>query len=222
MIKATINKILKSFDNLPKEYKNALYRILISLVDGIKALDELKVDKEDGKELSSNDFTDELKDKLDNIEPGATVQVPSDWEATSGVTRILNKPDLSVYPDSAEWNKTDKKIYFKHQGVVLNPFTIDGTDFIKDGMIDEVKIENNKLVIIFNTDSGKERIEIPLSKIFNPDNYYTKDKTDELFVKKVNGKDLSTEDFTTELKEKLENIDIEGITDEEIDELINE
>lgn len=205
MIKRLINKILKSINNLPAQYKVALARILTGIMESIMALEENKVDKEEGKELSSNDFTDELKDKLENL-PEEFIQENADWESESGVTKILNKPDLTVYPDSAEWDKTTKKIYFKNQGTILNPFTIDGTDFIKDGMIDEVKIENDKLVIIFNTDSGKERIEIPLSEIFNPDNYYTKVKTDELFVKKVNGKDLSSNDFTDELKEKLENL----------------
>ena len=126
-----IVEVIKSFSNLPKEYKLVLIRAFNTLFEAIAELDEIKVDKEEGKGLSENDFTDELKEKLDGIEEGATVQVPSDWKATSGVSRILNKPDLGVYPDSAEWNKTDKKIYFKHQGVVLNPFTIDGTDFIK-------------------------------------------------------------------------------------------
>ena len=43
---------------------------------------------------------------------------------------------------------------------------------------DEIKIENGKLVIVFNTDAGKETIEIPLSDIFNPDNYYNKSDID--------------------------------------------
>jgi len=34
-------------------------------------------------------------DKLDTIETGAQVQEPTDWDATTGVTRILNKPALS-------------------------------------------------------------------------------------------------------------------------------
>ena len=114
MIKATINKILKSFDNLPKEYKNALYRILIGLVDGIKALDELKVDKEDGKELSSNDFTDELKNKLDGIEEGAQKNVKSDWNATEGDALILNKPTFTEYPNAAEWDNINHKIIFNN------------------------------------------------------------------------------------------------------------
>lgn len=44
-----------------------------------------KVDKVDGKGLSTNDYTNEEKEKLNNISP-------SDWDATEGNTQILNKP----------------------------------------------------------------------------------------------------------------------------------
>ena len=53
-----------------------------------------KVDKVTGKGLSSNDFTDALKDKLDGIESGAEANVKSDWNATSGDAQILNKPTI--------------------------------------------------------------------------------------------------------------------------------
>ena len=45
-------------------------------------------------------------------------------------------------------------------------------------MIESVKIENGNLVITFNTESGKEPISIPLSDIFNPNNYYNKNEID--------------------------------------------
>lgn len=216
MIEATINKILKSLNNLPKEYKNALYRILISLVDGVKALDELKVDKEDGKELSSNDFTDELKNKLDGIEDGAQKNVKSDWNATEGDALILNKPTFTEYPNAAEWDHINHKIIFKHNDTELPDMEIDGADFVKDGMIENIEIVNGYLVITFNTDHGREPISIPLSDIFNPENYYTKEdinhkfytkeQSNNKYVEKVPGKQLSTEDFTTAFKKKLENL----------------
>ena len=85
-----------------------------------------KVDKEQGKGLSSNDYTNNEKSKLEGIETGAQVnvqadweeenpnsdayiankptvpaaQVNADWEADSGVAEILNKPDLSIYAES--------------------------------------------------------------------------------------------------------------------------
>ncbi|MCR4738230.1 MAG: hypothetical protein K5846_08750, partial [Bacteroidales bacterium] len=38
--------------------------------------------------------------------PAPTAQVNSDWEATSGVEEILNKPDLSVYATNTHLNDT--------------------------------------------------------------------------------------------------------------------
>ena len=44
--------------------------------------------------------------------------------------------------------------------------------------IKEVAEKGVCLVITFNSDSGKKAIEIPISQIFNADNYYTKSQTD--------------------------------------------
>ena len=55
---------------------------------------------------------------------------------------------------------------------------VDATDFIKDGMIEDVRIENGYLIIDFNTASGKQDISIPLTDIFNPANYYDKTAVD--------------------------------------------
>lgn len=52
-----------------------------------------KVDVVSGKGLSTNDFTNTLKSKLDVIEAGAEVNVKADWNATSGDAEILNKPN---------------------------------------------------------------------------------------------------------------------------------
>ena len=79
---------------------------------------------------------------------------------------------------SAAYDSSAKTInFFNANGVSIS--SINAADFVKDGMIDDVKIENGKLVIVFNTDSGKEAIEIPLTDIFDPSNYYTKAETDE-------------------------------------------
>ena len=56
--------------------------------------DALKVDKVVGKGLSTNDFTDTLKTKLDGIQDGAEVNINADWNATSGDAQILNKPTI--------------------------------------------------------------------------------------------------------------------------------
>ena len=52
------------------------------------------VAKEDGKGLSTNDYTTDEKTKLAGIAAGAEVNVQSDWNATSGDAMIKNKPTI--------------------------------------------------------------------------------------------------------------------------------
>lgn len=53
------------------------------------------VAKETGKGLSTNDFTTELKNKLDGIETQAQKNVKPDWNASTGnAAEILNKPTI--------------------------------------------------------------------------------------------------------------------------------
>lgn len=67
--------------------------------DHVHPPDTTKVDKEVGKGLSANDFTDSLKTKLEGVESGAEVNVQSDWNQSTNTADdyIKNKPDLSVY-----------------------------------------------------------------------------------------------------------------------------
>ena len=84
---------------------------------------------------------------------------------------------------NAQYNKTDKKIYFYSGATTETPVAnIDATDFIKDGMVSNVEIKDvtnsgSCLVITFNADAGKQDITIPVTKIFNPANYYLKSET---------------------------------------------
>ena len=85
-------------------------------------------------------------------------------------------PSVDGYFDGVEYDSNAKRINFKHGGTVKT--YIDATDFIKDGMVSNVEIVGNNLVITFNSDSGHETITIPLTDIFNPNNYYTKTEVD--------------------------------------------
>ena len=72
--------------------------------------------------MSSSD-----KDKLDNIAPGAEVNVNADWDAASGDAEILNKPTIPAAQVNSDWDATS--------GVaeILNkPTVIDG-DAPSDG-----------------------------------------------------------------------------------------
>ena len=105
------------------------------------------------------------------------------------LTTATTIPNVDNYFDDVEYDSTTKRINFKHGSTVKD--YIDATDFIKDGMVDEVKISTPTagtnsgvtcLVVTFNTDAGKEDIEIPLSRIFNANNYYTKTEADGKFI----------------------------------------
>lgn len=111
------------------------------------------------------------------------------------VTKAELASDLEGCVASGEYDSVNHNILLKNaDGDTLS--TIDATDFIKDGMIDNVEIVNNNLIITFNTDSGKETITIPLTSIFDPDDYYTKAECDSTFL---TSSDLSTYALKSEL-----------------------
>lgn len=68
--------------------------------------------------------------------------------------------------------------------------SIDASDFVIDGMVEDVYISGNTLVIEFNTESGKQDINVDLSDIFDPDNYWTSAQTQNAITE-------ATEDFVT-------------------------
>jgi hypothetical protein len=82
---------------------------------------------------------------------------------------------------SVDYNSSGKTIDFYNANNVKID-SIDATDFIKDGMIDSVTLETTGgttyLVIIWNTDAGKETTRIDIGDLFDADNYYTKAETD--------------------------------------------
>lgn len=90
----------------------------------------------------------------------------------------------------ATWNSTDKKIYFYDNASATGTALayIDGTDFVKDGFLSSVTIDNRTisgesvpcLVFIWNTDAGIQETDVPLSGIFDPNNYYSKAETNTL------------------------------------------
>lgn len=65
-----------------------------NLIDGLAASLNDKVDKVAGKDLSTNDYTNEEKAKLSSLENGAQKNVQSDWNASSGDALIKNKPTI--------------------------------------------------------------------------------------------------------------------------------
>ena len=130
----------------------------------------------DGQSVTKDNIVEKFQ-AVANVGQGSQEDVSHRLEQIeSEVALKANSADLLTLFDSAEYNSQTKKIVFKHGDTVL--VQIDATDFIKDGMVSNVEIVNDKLVISFNTDAGKENIEITLSDIFNPNNYYTKPQID--------------------------------------------
>lgn len=112
---------------------------------------------------------------------------------TKGQTNELlaAKADKVSAVASAIYNSTNKTIDFKNiSGTVIS--SIDARDFIKDGMVDNVEIVGNNLVITFNTDAGKEAITVSLASIFDPTNYYNKAEIDAALSGKASTGDVAT------------------------------
>lgn len=92
-------------------------------------------------------------------------------------TMGTDKADKVDAVASAEYVSSSATINFKNiNGTVIS--SIDASDFLIDGMVEDVRIENGYLVIDFNTESGIQDIEIPLTDIFDPSNYYDKSAVD--------------------------------------------
>lgn len=143
-----------------------------------------------------------------NTEIHVTVSDKSAWNAK------LDAADVEGFFGAVNYDKESKRINFYNTstgGTVLG--YVDATDFIKDGMVSNVEIKEAAekgvcLVITFNSDSGKQAIEIPISQIFNADNYYTKDEVNAELAKKANTADTYTKsEVNAELAKKANTAD---------------
>ena len=91
-------------------------------------------------------------------------------DGTKTVLNLANK---------LEWDSNAKALKLYSGNHLLA--TVDGTTWVKDGMVESAAVVGNNLEITFNTDSGKEKISVPLTDVFNPDNYYNKTEIDSKF-----------------------------------------
>ena len=118
----------------------------------------------------------------------ANITVPTTVAELTDAGNYAQSSSLTSLVATAQYNSTDKTIeFYNASGTKLNT-DIDATAFIKDGMVDNVEITGGNLVISFNTDAGKEDIEIPISDIFDASNYYTKTQVDGLIPTVNNAK----------------------------------
>ena len=207
----TFNNVREFVVNALKQYHQLQLEAELGVIQS--QLDNY-VAKETGKGLSTEDFTTAYMTKLDGIAAGAEVNVNADWSASSGDAEILNKPDIASLFGYAYYDSTNKHISFSYSSTSSELMHIDCADFIIDGLVNNVSIENydstdsqtlgtSYLFIDFNTVSGDGHtdIKIPLQNIFNPNNYYTKSQVDSTFA---------TSAYVTSSYEYLKNVIIDN------------
>jgi hypothetical protein len=122
--------------------------------------------------------------------------------------------------DNVSYDKNENKIvFFANQKEVAS---VDTTDFVKDGMIESVELDGTVLKIIFNTESGKEEIDVDFKDIISGDSFYTKDEVDSKLDEKADKSDIpsmdeyaKTADVQTEIANavsgKADSSDVEAI-----------
>ena len=118
----------------------------------------------------------------------------------SGAVQTQIDQSISGFADSVLYDSTSKYVEFYHGGTGgTKVYEFDASDFVIDGMIDDVRIETisgvSYLVIDFNTASGKEDIQIPLTDIFDPSNYYTKTEVDGIVSGKTSVVNLTQAEY---------------------------
>lgn len=105
------------------------------------------------------------------------------WNAKANMSDI---PSVNGYADSVQYNSATKKVEFYHGTTAgTKVFEYDASPFLIDGMVQNVEIKNvtsgssqvTCLIVKFNTDAGKQDINIPISQIFDANNYYTTAQT---------------------------------------------
>lgn len=154
-----------------------------------------KVDKIEGKGLSTNDYTNDDKTKLDGIEIGAQANVKPDWEAISGSdAEILNKPDLNDYVKVSNYVSDEEVISASFND--LNTRLNNKQDVISD-----------LSVIRSGAASGATAYQKPSTGIPASDLASSVIPDISGKVDKVTGKGLSTNDYTNEDKTLLNDLE---------------
>lgn len=130
-------------------------------------------------------FDTKLEGKADktslpsNIVSSVTYQDTNVGEDTRPSITVDGTKTVLNLANKLEWDSNAKSLKLYSGNHLLA--TVDGSTWVKDGMVESAAIVGNNLEITFNTDSGKEKISVPLTDIFNPDNYYNKTEIDSKF-----------------------------------------
>ena len=183
--------------------------------EGVQRLFRDKVSKIAGKGLSSNDFTNEDKAKLDDIESGAQRNRVNSVNGLEGDVKItlqglgFNENDF-VKPNQTfsreeitrlidNVNTAEFKGVFANVGAIPQPY--DSNDMYLVGASEPYEI----YALISGRLQKIGATSVDLSGYVQKSDY---NREKESFVRKENGKGLSSNDFTTALKTKLETMRI--------------
>ena len=128
----------------------------------------------------TNPINETLTAHTANTEIHVTLANKEAWNAK------LDAADVEGLFGYSEYNSETHRINFKNTSTGSVISYIDASPFIVDGMVQNVEIKDAAfqgeivkcLVISFNTDAGKQDINIPISQVFDASNYYTKAQTD--------------------------------------------
>ena len=169
----------------------------------------LFVQKEQGKGLSSNDYTTTEKNKLSGVATGAQVNVLEAVQINGTDLVASNKKvniDLSSYA-----TKADIGSVYKYKGSVENFSDLPTTGITAGDVYNVEKANKSKGINAGDNVAWTGTDWDVLAGTVDTSN----------FVQKVTGKGLSSNDFTNDLKAKLDGINIEEVTETEIDNMFN-
>lgn len=141
-----------------------------------------------GKQLSTNDLTDELVQKIDNSAAGGIMNISLDnvLQPVASNTATLN---LSAYVKK----ETGKQLsQYNFNDDLNNKLNVASTKAAS--AVQSIKLDN--VVQTVNPDTRQVTL--------NLNNYATKSHVSDNYVSKIEGKGLSTEDLTTARKDRLE------------------
>lgn len=171
----------------------------------VKGALDAKADKTEIPDMAGYPTTNQMNTAINSAVAGKADanSVPTKTsQLTNDSGFLTSHQSLDGLFNTVEYDSSAKRINFKDKTNTVVGY-VDASDFVKDGMVEDVRIENGRLVIDFNTDAGITDISIPLTDIFNADNYYTKSEVDNGFVKKADVPPLSDYYTKTEVNAEL-------------------
>lgn len=174
-------------------------------ISTIKSNLNTKVDKVDGKQLSTNDFTNTLKSKLESVDIKAKVY------SVNGQTGDVEINEYTLPTASTTilgGVKVDGTTITINNGVISSSGgsgevgTTNFNDLINKPQINGVELSGNKTLDNLGIQAkGDYALKSDISNLATKSELNNK-------VDKVSGKQLSTNDFTTDLKNKLDIVDV--------------